>query len=133
MMVVDASVVVDLLLNTPRGAVAAEHLAHEQRGLAAPHLIDVEVGHALRRLVMAGRIPPQVVNEALAHLQELPLTRYPHGPLLSRAHQLRDNVTTYDAMYLVLAEALDAPLLTADGALANISGCDAEVRLVDAR
>lgn len=57
------------------------------------------------------------------------LTRYPHAPFWARIWQLRDNLTAYDAAYVALAEALDAPLITTDGRLARASGHRATVEL----
>lgn len=88
----------------------------------APHLIDLEVAQALRRYSLSGVIPADRGDEALADLVDFPITRHPHFVLLERIWQLRHSLTAYDAAYLALAEALDAPLLTRDGALAKAGG-----------
>lgn len=97
--------------------------------LHAPHLIDLEVAQVLRRYVRSSIISAERGAEALADLADFPLTRYPHLILLNRIWQLRGGVTTYDAAYLALAEALDARLVTRDRALAK-AGSRARVKVI---
>lgn len=131
MIVLDASVVVDLLLDLPPHVeTIATRIRTEAPALAAPYLLDVEVAQVLRRHCLGGAIEPGFAQAALEDLTALPITRYPHTPLLTRAFALRDNVTMYDAVYLVLAEALGAPLLTRDRALTTVAGYDGVVELV---
>jgi predicted nucleic acid-binding protein len=124
LIVVDASAVVESLLGSHETAL---RLADEE--LRAPHLIDPEVGHALRGQMLRGRIDAEQFHGALHALAETEIERQPHNTLLDRAWELRDNVTFYDAMYVALAETLDAPLVTLDGRLRNAPGirCDIEV------
>lgn len=131
MIVVDASVVVDLLLGIPPHfeRIAARLVAHA-RSLAAPHLIDAEVAQVLRRHVRSGQLQTDRAHAALDDLGALPMARYEHAPLLKRAFDLRDNATIYDGLYLSLAEALAAPLVTRDAALAGIPGCRAKVEVI---
>lgn len=82
--------------------------------LHAPHLLDVEVTAALRRRVRLGQTRPTRAFEALADLADLAALRWDHAPLLGRAWELRENVTAYDGVYVALAEALDAVLVTSD-------------------
>lgn len=119
MIVLDASAAVDLLLDSPPFAerIAREILSYDG-DLHAPHLLDAEVGQALRRFVLRRSLKPARAELALARMAQLPLTRYPHGPLLRRAFAMRSNLTVYDGLYVALAEALRAPLLTRDGELA---------------
>lgn len=130
MIVLDASAIIELLLNLKPGApIVAKRIADEAPALYAPHLLDAEVGQVLRRFVLRGELGADDAVEALADLRDLPITRIAHGPLLNRAFELRDNATVYDALYLVLAESIQAPLLTADAALAKVPGHSAQVEL----
>ena len=90
--------------------------------LHAPHLIDLEIAQVLRRYVRSAIISADRGAEALSDLADFPLTRYPHFVLLTRIWQMRHALTAYDAAYLALAEALDAPLITRDRALAGTGG-----------
>jgi len=128
--VVDASVVLEVLLNTPAGTIIAPRLFVEGESLHAPHLIDVEVTQVLRRYALAGTLDPRRGLEALDDLTDFPLTRYPHDLFLSRIWELRNNVTAYDAAYLALAEALAAPFWTRDVKLASVAGQWVRVELV---
>jgi predicted nucleic acid-binding protein len=92
-----------------------------------PTLADVEVTQGLRRLVRTGEVSPDHTADALADLAGLDLHRHTHLDLLMRAWKLRDNLTTYDAMYVALAEALDAPIVTCDTPLARAPGHRAEI------
>jgi predicted nucleic acid-binding protein len=127
--VVDASVLASALGDDGRdGQIARRSLAGEQ--LFAPELIDLEVVSVWRRAMRARRLSEQRCGRALADLTSLPLARAPHGPLMSRVWDLRDNLTPYDAVYVALAEALDVPVLTADRKLGHAPGIDCEVRLL---
>ncbi len=97
----------------------------------APHLLDAEVGQVLRRFVFRGIVDANRASQALQAFVLLNVTRYPHTWLLSRAWGLRDNCTVYDALYLTLAEALGAPLLTCDRRLAAVPGHGASVDVID--
>ena len=128
MIVLDASAVLDLLLNLPpRAECVRRRVAEEAPDLHAPHLIDAEVAQVLRRFVLRGELAPAAAAAALDDLSGLPIARYPHAPFLGRALELRDNATVYDALYLVLAEVLSAPLLTSDSALSGVPGHRARV------
>jgi predicted nucleic acid-binding protein len=128
--VVDASVVLELLLATPAAVSVERRLFAGGQSLHAPHLLDLEVAQVLRRYFLAGRLTTDRGSIALEYLSGLPLTRYPHDVLLPRIWELRHNVTAYDAAYLALAETLRAPLLTRDRALASATGHTARVQLV---
>ncbi len=122
MIVVDASVVLEVLLQTPAARRISGRIFDVGETLHAPHLLDVEIAQVLRRYARSGVISADRGAEALADLAELPLHRYPHFIFLPRIWQLRHNLTAYDAVYLSLAESLDAPLLTRDRALASAGG-----------
>ncbi len=131
MIVVDASAIVDVLLDlAPHSEGIAERLAAESPDLAAPHLLDAEVAQVVRRYALAGEVGVARARAALDDLGALQITRYAHTPFLGRVFQLRDNATVYDALYLVLAETLGAPLLTRDSSLGRVPGHDAEVLVV---
>lgn len=130
MIVLDASAAVELLLWSDAGRRVARRIADPAESLHAPHLLDVEVAQVLRRAERSGLLQPERALEALRSLADLGLARYGHGPLLSRAWELRRNCTAYDAVYLALAEALGAPLLTLDEGLARVPGARAAVEVV---
>lgn len=128
MIVVDAAVVVDALVLTDG--------AHELRGfmaqheLNAPTLLDYEVISAVRGLTMAGRLSVARAEDFLTDFDDLPITRWSSShSLRRRAFQLRDNVSAYDAAYVVLAEALGCPLLTRDARLSRSSGHSARIEV----
>ena len=105
-------------------------LFDERESLHAPHLVDLEVAQALRRYAASGQISGDRGREALNDLAALRLVRWPHDALIPRIWTLRENLTAYDAAYVALAEALDAPLLTRDRRLAASSGHRAKVEFV---
>jgi predicted nucleic acid-binding protein len=128
--VVDASALLEFLLQTPLGIRIEGRLFRDQDEFHSPHLADVEVTQALRRLVRAGEVSPDRAVEALADLGDLDLHRHPHLDLLTRAWKLRENVTAYDAMYVALAEARGAPIVTCDIPLAKAPGHRAQIELI---
>lgn len=130
MTVLDASALVELLLGTSLGRRVAERIADPELALDAPHLVDVEVAQALRRLVRGGELDAATAEDALEDLRALDVERHSHEPLLDRVWALRENLTAYDAVYVALAEALGATLLTCDGRLARAPGIRARVVLV---
>jgi predicted nucleic acid-binding protein len=122
MLVVDASAVTELLLGRPGAAGVEDHLRDHDFDLHAPHLLDVEVVSALRRVVASGAAAPTRADAAIADFLDLPIERYPHEVLVTRIWQLRDTFSAYDATYVALAESLTeegAPLLSADARLAR--------------
>jgi len=130
MIVVDASVLVEVLLRTAGADAMASRLFDSRQSLHAPHLIDIEIAQVVRRFALSGELDERRGREALADLSDFPLRRYPHDALLPRIWDLRNNLTGYDAAYVALAEALDAPLLTRDQRLARAAGHDARVELL---
>ena len=99
-------------------------------GLHAPHLLDVEVVSVLRRFVRDGSLDEEEAQAAIGDLLALDLERHSHEALLERAWDLRANVTTYDAVYVALAEALDATLLTCDSRLARAPRAKTRIELI---
>ena len=130
MIVVDASALLEVLLNTPAGARIGDRLSGTGETLHTPHLLDLEVAQVLRRYAASGEMDPRRGQQALEDLADVPLVRYPHDLLLSRIWELRHNLTAYDAAYVALAEALAAPLVTRDAALASPSAHRARVELM---
>lgn len=130
MIVLDASAVLELLLRTKAAAAVEARLFDGNETLHAPHLLDIEVTQVLRHYAASGAATPERCQAALDDLADLPLTRYPHDFLLARVWELRANLTAYDAVYVALAEVLDASLLTRDRRLANAPGYRARINLV---
>ena len=126
----DASVIVELLLGTPRGQSIAARIEDPRLALHAPHLADLEVAQALRHYVRRGELKAASAWQALDDLRSLDLERHAHEPLLERVWARRANLTAYDAAYIALAEALGTTLLTCDGKLARAPGLRALVELV---
>jgi predicted nucleic acid-binding protein len=129
--VLDASALLEFLLQAPLGTRVEARVFRDEDELHAPHLADVEVTQGLRRLVRAGEVTPDRAAEAIADLADLDLHRHPHLDLLTRAWKLRENVTAYDAMYVALAEALDAPIITCDAPLAKTPGHRARIEAIE--
>jgi predicted nucleic acid-binding protein len=129
LIVVDASVVVTALGDDgPDGDRVRARLRDE--ALVAPHVIDLEVASAWRRLAVAGSMDDRRVDLAMVDLGDLRLQRVPHGPLLRRCWELRHNLTVYDASYVALAEDLGAVLVTGDARLAGAPGLRCGVELL---
>ncbi len=97
------------------------------QSLHVPHVMDLEVLHALRRQTLLGTISSRRSAESIEDLKNLAFVRYPHATLVDRIWSLKDNLTAYDAAYVALAEALDAPLVTMDARLSQAPGIRAAV------
>lgn len=122
-LVVDASLVVAALVDTgDDGTWADAQLGAESSGLAAPHLLHVEVANILRRAALTGQISSDTASLAHADLLALPIALFGYEPLAERIWALRRNVTAYDAWYVALAEHLHAPLATLDRRLSQVAG-----------
>ncbi len=128
MIVVDTSAIIGVLAGQPRVPRLVDRLISDS-DLHAPHLVDVEFQHALRRLVVARAISDERAADARMDFADLTIIRYPHVSLADRMWELRHNVTAYDAAFLALAEALDAPLVTCDARLARAPGHAATVEV----
>jgi len=130
MIVVDASAITELLLQTALGTRVERRIYRGDDDLHAPHLLDVEVLSALRRLVHAGEVPAERAAEAIEDLQSLRILRHGHVDLATRAWQLRQNFTAYDAVYLALAESLDATVVTCDRPFGAAPGHSARIEVI---
>ena len=130
MIVIDASAMTEFLLQTSLGEKVEARLLRDGDEFHAPHLIDVEVAQALRRLVRTGEVRAERAEEAIVDLADFDLRRHPHVDLLGRTWELRDNLTSYDAMYVALAEAIASPLVTCDGPLSAAPGHTARVEVI---
>ena len=128
MLVVDTSAVIAALAGRPPNHAVVERLGGDG-DLAAPHLLDVEVLHALRRLVLGHRLGEDRAADARDDLAALAITRYQHTLVADRVWELRHGLTAYDATFVALAELLGAPLVTCDARLARASGHRATVEL----
>ena len=111
MIVIDASAIIQVLVGRDPGPALLDAVAGD---LAAPHILDVEVLSALRGMVLGGVLPLEAAESARRSYADLVLTRYEAALLADRVWALRNQYTSYDAMYLALAEGLGAPLVTCD-------------------
>lgn len=130
MIVLDASAALELLLRAADHPRLVARVLRSGETIVAPHLLDLEVTQVLRRFVMAGDVTDARALEAMDDHRSMDIVRYPHDRLLERIWQLRANCTAYDAAYIALAEALDAVLVTCDGRLADVPGCQAAVDVI---
>ncbi|MEP6836328.1 MAG: type II toxin-antitoxin system VapC family toxin [Gemmatimonas sp.] len=128
--VLDASVVVEVLLASVDGKRTMQRLVAEDVPLHAPELLDIEVLHVLRRAVARELMTTRRAEQAIRVLESFPLTRHAHGPLRRRCWQLRANLSVYDATYVALAEGLGARLFTRDARLGRAQGLATAVEVV---
>jgi predicted nucleic acid-binding protein len=122
MLVIDASAVTDLLLGEPPAELVERYVVDHGHDLHAPHVLDLEVVSALKRVASFADVPAERADEALVDLLDLHVERYSHHAFVPRIWELRHNLSPYDASYLALAEALSdwgAPLLTTDARFAR--------------
>jgi predicted nucleic acid-binding protein len=131
MLVIDTSAILDAIAARQPAPGLTERLS-DDGDLHAPHLIDIEILHALRRMRIRDEITAERAADARTDFAETALLRYPHEPLSDRIWELRHNLTAYDAAFVALAETLDAPLITCDSRLASSSGHEAQIELFEA-
>ena len=132
MIVIDASAEVAILLNIGQDVERIRsRIARPGETLHVPHLFEIEILHALRSLTLRGTVPSERARLALDRLRDTRFVRYPHTALMERMWALRENLTAYDAAYIALAEALDAPLVTTDARLARVSGVRAAIEVYE--
>jgi len=129
--VIDASALMEVLLATGVGTRVRDRVFRKEETLHAPHLLDLEIVHVLRRSCMIGELQPNRAAQALAVLNDLRLVRHPHEPYVPRIWALRHSLTAYDAAYVALAEALDARLITRDGRMASSHGHRAKIEMIE--
>lgn len=130
MIVADASVILELLLQTPKANLVRQRVFTGEQEVFAPHVLDLEVAQVTRRYVLSKTIDAARGEEMLQDYLDLPVTRYIHTMLLHRIWQLRDNLSAYDAAYVALAEVIGATLVTADGHLASVPGLRVAVEVL---
>jgi predicted nucleic acid-binding protein len=128
--VVDTSAVVGVLIGLPRNRRLVRRLSADG-DLHAPHLLDVELLHALRRLVRTGRLSDDRAADARTDFADLTIVRYGHAVLADRVWEMRHNLSADDATFVALGEALGVPLVTCDARLATAPGHDAQVELFE--
>jgi predicted nucleic acid-binding protein len=131
LIVIDASALLEMLLQTSRAVRLMERALQASERLHAPHLLDIEVTHVLRRLVQDKELSTVRAAQAFDDFAQLPIERHGHQLLLPRIWQLRETLTAYDGAYVALAEALSAPLLTCDAKLARAQGHFATIELIE--
>jgi predicted nucleic acid-binding protein len=129
MLVLDASVALEVLTRTNLGVRVAERLPLAGE-IHAPHLLDVEFLHIVRKLVIADKTTAAAAQEILDVFGQWRIVRHAHTQHIPRMWELRDSVTAYDAAYIALAEALDSPLWTCDAKLSRAHGHRAKIELL---
>ena len=130
MLVVDASCLYEVVADTAQAEQVRRRMSLD-REHAAPHVIDAEVLGIIRRDRLLGRLDDTAARPAVEDLRDWPAERFGHRLFLDRAWELRDRVRTWDALYVALAEALDATLLTLDARLGRIRGLDCRVEVIE--
>ena len=130
MLVLDASLALEITLRSAKGALATRVLLRAGEELHAPHLIDIEFMHTLRRMVRERELDPGAAQRTLDDFLDLALERHVHTTYLARIWILRNALSAYDAVYVALAESLAAPLLTCDARLSRSHGHHADIQLI---
>ena len=129
MLIVDASCLYEVVADAVLAEQVRERLAADV-DQGAPHVIDVEVLGIVRRDRRLGRLDETAARQAIEDLRDWPGERFGHRSLLDRAWELRENVRGWDAVYVALAEALGATLLTLDRRLGRVAGLACPVEVV---
>ena len=130
MIVLDASAAIEWLLQTSTGLRVGRRIFATNESLHAPHLLDVEITQALRRLVAMHGLTLPRASQVVQDLSDARIHRYAHTSFLGRIWSLRANLTAYDGVYIALAEALGAPLVTCDARLGHAPGHRARVEVL---
>ena len=129
MLVVDASCLYEVVADTAKAEQVRRRMSLDGDH-AAPHVIDAEVLGIIRRDRLLGRLDDTAARQAVEDLRDWPAERFGHRLFLDRAWELRDRVRTWDALYVALAEALDATLLTLDARLGRVRGLECLVEVI---
>ena len=129
MIVIDASSIAEVLLQSPKAARIVGRVFSPGGSVHAPHLIDIEIVSIVRRYFLRGDVSEARGAQMLDIFKALPIERHDHEALIPRIWQLRNNLSAYDATYVALAEGLTAPLVTSDRRLANAAGIRAIVEV----
>ena len=129
MLVVDASCLYEVVTGTSRAEEIRERLASDP-DQSAPHIIDVEVLGVIRRHFLRGHLDRTSADQAIEDLRDWPGQRFGHRSLLERAWELHPQVRSWDAMYVTLAEVLNAVLLTTDRRLERVDGLQCPIEVV---
>jgi predicted nucleic acid-binding protein len=130
MIVLDGSAVVDLLIKPAAETNELRARIRAASTVYGPHLLDAEVANTLRRHVVRGRMDQFSARRALRRLAVMRLRLWPHQPFIGRAFALRHQLTAHDAIYVAMAEATGATLLTRDARLARTAGHRARIEVV---
>ncbi len=130
MIVIDASALLEILLQTPRAEKLMQRALDPKERMHAPQLLDIEVTQVLRRMTQRKELPVGRAEQALEDFTHIVIERHDHQSLIPRIWELCDSVSAYDGAYVALAEALSAPLLTCDGKLARAPGLQISVELI---
>lgn len=128
MLIVDASCIYEVIVDRATAAPIRERMDADP-DQAAPHVVDAEVLGIIRRDAMLGRLDRTAATLAVEELRDWPADRIDHRLLLVRAWELRDRVRSWDALYVALAEAMGATLLTLDRRLSRVSGLGCRIEL----
>lgn len=131
MIVIESSAMVDALVDEPANPELLALVADSE--LHAPALLDYEVASALRGHALGGRLAERQLEDATDDFTSLRIERYPLSSMMSRVLEMRNNFTVYDAAYVVLAQALGVPLVTADTKLEQARTVGVEVRVLRPR
>jgi predicted nucleic acid-binding protein len=130
LIVLDASAALEVLARGRAATGIERRLFADGEITHVPALIDLEIAQVLRRYVSAGQMAAAQGAAALDVWRAVPVRRHGHELLLPRIWSLRADLTAYDAAYVALAEALDAPLLTLDVKLARAPGHRARIEVM---
>lgn len=130
MIVIESSAMVDALVDEPVNPELLALLADEE--LHAPALLDFEVASALRGHALGGKLDQVRLDQAIEDFSAFRIQRHQMTDLLGHVLDLRDNFTVHDATYVILAQALEAPLVTADAKMNEAKRVGVEVRLLRA-